>query len=474
MIIRQTLQYLPAQFVGPLSQFVAVLIWTHWLLPKDYGLVALLFSVQELVFALCMSWWTQYTVRYLPGLTDRGPYERSENAAILMASLAEVPVVLAALALMGHLDSGPLVAAALAFTLTRTVCTHLGERARALGDVITYTVVQFMGPVLGLGVGFILFSVRPDAVAVLAGFAVVQAAILPVLAWRLGLRPRLSLRIDPLLLRAATGYGLPLLAAGGFGWVSVNGIRIVVERLDGLAAVGLLSVGWNLGQRLIGVVATLVTAAAFPLAVRQVASDGVGAGIAQIGRTSILIFALLLPSAVGLCCISARLTETFVGLEFQAVTLLVLPLASLAAAIRNLRMHTVDQVFMLAERPRFLLALNAAEACAAMVLCVAGFAWYGLPGACLGILAAAAASTVYAFGVGRLQHNFHIPVWSVLGLCAAAAAMAAVLLLDIYPTGTFGLMAQIAVGGTVYAGLAALILRPFFFPRNVKLYPSSP
>jgi len=469
MIIRQTLQYLPAQIVGPLSQFLAVLLWTHWLLPRDYGLVALLFSVQELVFALCMSWWTQYTVRYLPGLSDRGPYERSENAAILAASLAQVPAVLAVLALMGHLESVALMATALAFTLSRTVATHLGERARALGDVFTYSVVQIAGPVLGLGAGFLLMSVRPGAIAVLGGFALVQVLILPVLAWRLGLRPGLSLRIDPVSLRGATAYGVPLLVAGGFGWVSVNGIRVVVERLDGLAAVGLLSVGWNLGQRLIGVAATLVTAAAFPLAVRQVASGGAGAGIAQIGRTAILIFALLLPSAVGLCCISGRLTETFVGAEFQAATLVVLPLASLAAAFRNLRMHTVDQVFMIAERPGFLLALNAGEAVAAMILCAAGFAWSGLSGACFGTLVAAVASTVHAVVVGRMRHGFAVPVGVVLQLCAAAAVMAAVLLWPSYPAGTLGLAAQVAAGGTVYVASAALALRRMFFPTAAGL-----
>lgn len=459
MIIRQTLLYLPAQLVGPLFQFVAVLAWTHWLQAADYGFIALLFALQELAFTLCMSWWTQYTVRYLPGLADRTAYERGESAAMVVAAITQVPVVLAAMALTGHLDSAALALATLAFTLSRTLNTHLGERARALGDVLTYTIVQTAGPVLGFGLGFLLMEAWPGALAVVAGFAIVQIAILPLLASRLDLRPRASLRIDATLLRAAIAYGGPLLAAGGFGWLCLNGIRLVVEWVDGIAAVGLLSVGWNLGQRLISVVAMLVTAAAFPLAVRQSAQGGRQAGIAQIGRSTLLVLALLLPACVGLVAVARPFTELFVGAEFREATLIVLPLAALAAAIRNLRMHSVDQVFMIAEEPHFLLILNVAEAAGTVALCALGLAWGGLAGACLGTLAATTASTLACFAVAVTRHGFVIPLGAVLRIAAVAAAMAVVIRLDIYPPGAWGLTAQVAAGALIYLGLAALALR---------------
>ncbi|GLS44520.1 lipopolysaccharide biosynthesis protein [Methylobacterium brachythecii] len=458
MMIRKTLQYLPAQVVGPAFQFVAVLVWTHRLQPSDFGFIALVFAVQELAFTLCLSWWTQFTVRYLPGLADRSAYERSESAVILLSALAQLPVVIVALALTGHLGSPALIGATLAFTLSRTINVHLGERARALSDVATYTIVQLAGPVVGFAAGLALMSVWPDTVAVVAGFALVQTAILPVLARRLGMRLGFPAATARAPLRAALAYGGPLLIAGGFGWICLNGIRVVVERVDGLAMVGLVSVGWNLGQRLIGVVATLVTAAAFPLAVQRVAREGVGAGIAQVGQTAILTLGLLLPAAVGLALVSRPFTQVFVGQEFGAATLVVLPLAALAAAVRNLRMHTVDQVFMIAERPGFLLGVNAVEAVATVALCAIGVTLDGVRGACLGPLVATTGCALYSFVVARTQHGFTIPLQAVLRLAVATAAMSAVLLLDIYPKGAWGLAAQVAAGGAVYLGLVALTL----------------
>lgn len=458
MILRKTLQYLPAQVIGPAFQFIAVLAWTHRLQPTDLGFVALVFAVQELAFVLCLSWWTQFTVRYLPGLSDRSAYERSESAVILLASLAQVPVVIVGLALTGHLDGVAVVAATLAFSLSRTANAHLGERARALGDVLTYTIATTAGPLAGFAIGLALMELRPDAVAVIAGFALVQVAILPVLVRRLGLRAGRPTAQVQVPLKQALAYGGPLLIAAGFGWICLNAIRVVVERLDGLAMVGLISVGWNLGQRLISVAATLVTAAAFPLAVQRVAREGVGAGIAQVGRSAVLTLGLLLPAAIGLALIATPFTQVFVGEEFRAATLIVLPLAALAAAVRNLRMHTVDQVFMIAEEPGFLLRVNAVEAGATVALCALGVIADGLRGACLGPLAATTGCALYSFIVARLRHGFAIPLRPVLSFALATAAMAAVLLPDLYPAGPWGLAVRVAAGGSVYCGLVALTL----------------
>jgi O-antigen/teichoic acid export membrane protein len=474
MILRQTLLYLPAQLVGPLFQFVAVLAWTHWLLPTDYGLIALIFALQELAFTLCMSWWTHYTIRYLPGLPDRGAYARSEFTMLALAAAGQVPVVLTALWLTSHLGSADLLLATIAFTVSRALNTHLGERARALGDVATYTIVQMAGPVLGFGLGLALMPVWHGAAAVLTGFAIVQVAILPLLAWRLDLRLRLHRPIDRALLRAALRYGGPLLAAGGFGWICLNGIRLVVEHIDGLAQVGLLSVGWNLGQRLIAVAAMLVTAAAFPLAVGETAQRGAEAGVAYIGRTAPLIIGILMPATIGLVIVSEPLTRSFVGAEFQAATLIVLPLATIGAAIRNLRMHTVDQVFMIAERPGFLLVLNIIEAAATTVLSIVGLLLGGLGGACLGVVVATALSALYGLAVARFRHGFSISIEPVIRITAAAGIMAGIVLLDIYPDGVLGLAVQIAAGGLVYLGLAILMLRSLIAPhRRVGFNPGA-
>ena len=64
MLIRQTILYLPAQIVGPLAQFLSVILWTYFLSPDEMGAFALITAAQELAYTAAVFWFTLYTVRY--------------------------------------------------------------------------------------------------------------------------------------------------------------------------------------------------------------------------------------------------------------------------------------------------------------------------------------------------------------------------------------------------------------------------
>jgi hypothetical protein len=72
MLIRHTLAYLPAQLLSPLLQLTAALYLTYVLGAADYGLAMLIFASQELVFLVCLSWWTTFYLRYGGRWTGHG------------------------------------------------------------------------------------------------------------------------------------------------------------------------------------------------------------------------------------------------------------------------------------------------------------------------------------------------------------------------------------------------------------------
>ena len=270
MLLRQTLAYLPAQVVGPFAQVVAALVWTHWLQPAPYGLLTFLIASQELVFLVSLSWWTHYTMRYLGGLDEAGRarFARSETPVFVFGAVAQVVGTLLVFALLDEPATAGLVTAGIAYVVTRSLMMHLGERARTQGRIAIYTLGQFAGSAAGFGVALAavaLVAATPEAV--LWGFAVAQSVGV-ALMWRaLGVTAR-GLVPGRDVLAAALRYGAPLLVAGGFAWVAQNGIRVVVEHGAGAAALGLIAVGWGLGQRLAATLALLVVAASFPLAVK--------------------------------------------------------------------------------------------------------------------------------------------------------------------------------------------------------------
>ena len=462
MLMRHTLLYMPAQLIGPLFQFVAAVAWTHWLSPGEYGVLAYVMAAQELAYLICLAWWSQYMLRYIGGFqgaSERAVYQRSENSILAISAALQALVGVATL-LSLHSAPGPwMVVATVVYCVSRSLTAHLSERARSAGSIATYTVAQVIGPVLGFGLALLAVTkVEANAEAALAGFALAQASGLVWLWRRLGLGIGLA-RPDSDIMRRSAAFGVPLVLAGVIGWISFNGIRVIVEQLDGPAAVGLISVGWGLGQRLAAVVAMLVTAAAFPLAVKYLQSGAREDALRQVSNSGAILFSLLAPACVGIVMISRPMVELLIAAPYQAVTYAVLPLAAVAGALRNLRVHTADQVIILFERTRLNVVVNVVEVIATVSCCILGLIYGGLPGATLGCLIGTIVGLFYGFHVAVTQFGLLLPWGPLARITGATFVMALVLVLIPFQSLGLGLtgqiIAEIVVGGVAY--LAALL-----------------
>ena len=453
MLLRQTVFYLPAQLLGPLSQFIAAIVWTHLLSLDDYGHLFIILSAQELISLLCLSWWTHYTMRYGGAIGDgaaRARFQASENSLLIVTALAQL---LGTIIIVRGFVSGAstgLVVAAIVYTITRSVLTHIAERARSAGDIAAYTLAQTVGPLAGMLLGFLLmrlFEYGPEEA--LSGYAAAQIVAL-IAVWRL-LRLGVSINLpNQSLLSAAFRYGLPLLGAGAFGWVSMNGIRLVVESLSGAAAVGLLSVGWGLGQRAVAVVAMLVTAASYPLALKYMHAGSREKSFEQVSLNGALILGVLAPSAVGIFMVGHAFVDLVVAAEFRDMAIVILPIAVGAAVLRNSRVHFLDQILLLAERPGELLMVNIGEALATMLLCVVGLKLYGLAGAALGCVPGALVGWLHCYILTR-RHGLRLPLAHFARIGAATLIMLAALVLFPVTTGVTSLVLEIGIGVVVYA-----------------------
>lgn len=469
MLFRQTILYLPSQVVGPLSQVVAAIVWTHWLAPGPYGLLTFLIASQDLLFLVCLSWWSHYTMRYLDtldGAARRG-FARSESPIFALTFAAHVVGTLIVLAFLGQSFAPRLALAAIAFAGSRSLLLHLGERARAQGRIAVYTMGQGAGSVLGFGLAYAAVAwIAPTPDSVLFGFALAQVLGI-ALSWRaLGLT-RGTLWPDRSILRAALAYGAPLLVAGGLGWTAQNGIRLVVERGAGAEALGLVAVGWGLGLRLSATLAMFVVSASFPLAVQSLRSGSRADAYRALASGGVLLTGLIVPAAVGLCFLAGPFVTSFVAAPFRATTIAVLPLAATAGAVRNIRMHIADPVFLLVERPRVNTAINLIDAAAVMICCAIGLATAGLVGAVAGCLVGTIVSAAAGFVLARTMAGFSYPYADGCRILAAsglmAFALAAVPWPALMPVLGLRMAAMVAAGAAVYATAIAA-----FYPKLVR------
>lgn len=465
MLIRQTIAYLPAQLLGPLTQFATAIVLTHYLGAADYGLTMLIFASQELVFLVCMSWWTFYMLRYAGGFStdeERIRYAHTEQHVLLVTTLLQ-GFVTAGIVFATKPDA-PLAfhLSACVFTMTRSYLNFLAEYARKNAAIGAYSLVQILPPIGGLGFTVLALELMAtEPATVLLIYAGVQLVVSLVASRLVGLRP-LNGSMDRPILRAAMQFGLPITLAGGFGWVAAHGIRFVVQVGDGAVALGLLSVGWTLATRLSNVAAMLVTAAAYPLAVRAMEAGDEEGARRQLSNNSALLLGVIAPATLGVVAINEPLVRWLIAPEFQNATIQILPWALLGAAIRNLRMHGWDQMFLLFEAPKAMLVLEFTESIITVLAAVIGLAMNGLVGAVIGASLAAIATAFCDMLYLRWRFDMPLPLWQFARVVLASGAMyGAIVMLP-----TFGVMVRpqwnsilvvVLFGMAVYAAMIPLL-----------------
>ena len=430
MLLRQTLLYLPSQLAGPALQFVFAIVWTHWLTHDDYGRLTLLIAAQELIFLVCVSWWSLFVLRFFGGAghSDTRSVLRAEPLVLAGACIPQAILNLAVLAALGEIADLQLVLASTTYVVSRSFVSYLSERARTKSDIGLYTVAQTGSLAAGGLLGFVLVAtVAPTAGAVLSGFAIshVLVALWLMSRMRIG---AVSQTIEAPVLRKALVFGLPLVAAGVVNWINLNGIRVVLEGMGGAAAVGLLAVGWGLGQRLSTTAAMFVTSAAFPLAARSLEKGDREQALMQMRHGGTLLVGMVLPAAAGLCLITPPFVRLLISDTYQDMTLAIMPLAVITGAVRNIRVHYADMAFILFERTGLSVFVNVAEAVFMIALCAAGYATYGIQGSVAGACAASSIGAVLGFVMAR-RFGLPMPLADWGRIVLATTVMSTVLLM---------------------------------------------
>lgn len=467
MLLRHTLLYLPAQFVGPLFQLVAMIVWTHVVDERTLGVLTLVTATHELLQIGFLAWWSQYALRFF-GRYQQGNkarrFYRTENTVLLISVMLQSIAMIGIVLLVIAPGASPgLLAAAVGYVMTRSLNVYIGERARVRHQIAVYSVQQIFGPSVGFVAGLLLIKLfGQSAEWPLAGYAVTQGLAALIVLPKIGYGRRLW-PIDREIVGHALRYGIPLIVGGGLGWVGLNASRFIVNEMAGVAAAGLFAVGYGLGQRAAAVAAMLVTAAAFPLAVKTMEQDGSRAAMRQLADNSALLVAILAPSLAGIYMLRAEIVHLLIAAPFQEVTLTILPLATLAGATRNLRAHFGDQVFLLHNRTRWMMAIAAIDAVMTVIFSALGFHYWGLAGAAGATVAAALAGAIVSFAIGFTRFGLTLPVGHLARIALATLAMIAILRLFPEARALTLLIAHIGAGAAVYLATLALLYAPSLF-----------
>ncbi|WP_024506541.1 oligosaccharide flippase family protein [Bradyrhizobium sp. ARR65] len=469
MLLKNTLLYMPAQIVGPLAQLVAMIVWTHVVDEPTLGVITLVTATHELLQIAFLAWWSQYALRFLGRYQDDGDtarFYRTENAVLLSSVVLQSLIVVAILFMViAPQANGRLVGATVAYVATRTLNLYLADRARVQHQIAVYSIQVTVGPALGFVIGLILIKlVDRSAEWPLVGYAIAQLAaaliVLPKIGCGRGLWP-----LDRDIINHAARYGVPLIIGGALGWVGLNASRFVVNEMLGVAAAGLFAVGYGLGQRAATFAAMLVTAAAYPIAVKSMERHGAKVAMRQLADNSALLIAILAPCITGIFMLRQEIVHLLIAPAFQQVTLAILPLSVLAGSIRSLRAHFVDQTFLLHHRTGLLAIVTTIDATVTLALSFIFVSRWGLTGAAGATVVAAVVAASTSFAIAFLRFGLTLPLEHLAPLTVATAIMAAVLNMMPEASSLIVLASHVALGAAIYAAALAV----FYAPALLKM-----
>jgi O-antigen/teichoic acid export membrane protein len=441
-----------------LFNFLVGLFVAKFLGPAEFGRFAVASATAILINTGGFDWIRLSAVRFYSARTrsDRPEVRATLDACFAalatIVSLATIGLSFSGLKLLlspGLLGMAGATAIFSAFYDYRTALArarfHDGAYAR------TIIVKNILGLALTIG-GAWWFASAPIA---LAGICLSVAGSLAS-SWRILRDPGASLanaqRSQAL---DYMSYGLPLVGASILFQLIPLGNRLIASGLYGFGEAGQFSLANDLGIRILGAIASTFDVLLFQLAVRADENHGAERARAQLAENMGVMFAVILPTSVGLWLILPSFQALIVPEAFRGPFAVYLTAMLPGLLCYALLQYAVAPIFQIGKRTAPMIA-SALSACAvAIVLLVilphdSGSYWLALSqsgGLIVGLL------------VGLAMAAAMKPVWpsalDILSTLVATAAMSVVVLpLRAHAPGPLVLVAQVGVGGLVYAAVA--------------------
>lgn len=320
------MKYFPVRLVPALTSLVTVPVFTRLIAKADYGDFYLVSSATTFAATFATAWISASAVRFYWVYEKEGRRD-DYVATTLWSSVASLVIVSAivgigAFLLRGSIPAGierliPVGIAGLAFNYFVTVMLQV---LRASNRSSAFALISVASTVVGTVIAvWLVAALGWGAFGILAGVLLGNAVLVPWALYEVrkegSLAPRF-VRRD--VLRELLRYGIPLIPTGISAFLLVMADRYVIGFLRGAAEVGLYSVAYGLGEKIMQLVMMPAVITMAPVMVQTFEKQG--QHVAQRVQTQFTrYFAMAtFPLLFGLAGASADFMTVFTGAAYRA------------------------------------------------------------------------------------------------------------------------------------------------------------
>lgn len=460
-MIKKLLTYAPVQIFSALSLFALIAVQTRFLLPQEYGFLAVLMVIVEASRSVLIQWINNCLIRFYPSAErDRQKQISATVVRWLIGNILFSFFVIGVLVALLTEFEWRVFFAVYAFFVAKALYLFSIEYARvnqksghyrrsvmtqAVMSILTTVLFLSFVPALEMALLSLVVSYSIGA-AMCGGTGVLHRKVTPETA----------------LKKELFSYGAPLMLSGLLGILAARSDRLFIANLTGLEQAGQYAAIANL---LFGIMALVFMAIALPLypELTKLTEDRTRL-IAKHKMYSGLLFALSLPATTGLCLLAPALVGIFLGDAYADIDLTTFYLVAAAALLFNLRAHFFDHGLQFTLQTKYVPLIMAAVLFVQVLAAFALIPQLGAQGAAIGILLAMFVSLLLTAFVGwKAGYRYPAPQSALKTVIATVVMALAILAVQPFLgqiNDVLALIVKISIALVVY-GLAHLLLNSF-------------
>lgn len=418
MLIRQASINLIANVLSALLGLLSVSVFTRLLSAHEYGVYLLGTGFAAVVSVFLVGWFRNLI------LSRHARDDGSDVRGLVLAGYAiaclSAPMAYGLGWLLGLDHSAALAAVGLAIAIGLFEITQDLLRARLEALAVMKATLVRAAAMLGLGAVAALLLPTGIMLLLCAAFAYLIAVLVQTRrAWR-----GTTVAFDAARLMPIARQGLPLTLS--LTLLAIAGItdRFMIANLVGAADAGKYVAALDLVRQTLMMPALSVAAAFFPLAVQIQAGKGHAAARAHLADCAELLFALILPAALGFAVIAPHIADLVLGADFRELARQIMPIVAIAVLFQILTQQYLHASFLLSGRNTFYLVNTAAIIIANVLLSYVLVSAYGAAGAAWARLGADVVGFACALILSRLAFPVPFPLGRLARVTIAGLVMA--------------------------------------------------
>ena len=324
-IKKDIIYYFPAQVVPALASFLAISIYTRFLSPNEYGIYILIINTIVIINNIIFGWLYNANLRYYELYRQKNLLNCffSTNIIFFIFILLLIISILGILALiLGH----PVYGGIIIFLLSAKSCLNfIFSLLRAQRNVQRYAFYTSLNALGWLVLGTVLISVTqlrakgvllamifpPFLISIPESFYIFKNRSISLSSFRFP------------FLKKFFSYGMPLVGVSFGALVLSISDRYILQYLKGTAAVGVYAAGYDLVDKGIKTIFSILVAASYPVFIQIFEQKGEEEAKFTLRRVLNLSLLFISPLVVIVVVTSSQISGLFLGKTFHEADIII-------------------------------------------------------------------------------------------------------------------------------------------------------